>query len=200
MTVGRFAFIAACLVPAGALAEPQAAALVARADASTQAYRFGGTQWGASVAETTGALAVRGFRLDGTPADGDLIYVGILNDRPALVVALFGAEGLSKILVSVPADEANAMATYHEMKRILGGEYGAPEIDVETYEYPFADGKHVGYEAAAIRVGKATIGALWKANGEALGLKITDRLIVSAHYESPAWRQESERRVRRVGP
>ena len=46
----------------------------------------------------------------------------------------------------------------------------------------------------ALRTGKATIGAKWQTNGENLGIKITESLIVAAHYESPAWAIEAERR------
>ncbi len=192
MLLGMFVLVAASLGPA-IVAAPDAVA-------GAQTYQFAGTRWGASIADTTSALASRGFQLEQTAADGDLIFAGLLNERPALVVALFSQDGLTKILVSVPTEEASTLATYLEMKKILGGEYGLPEVDVETYAYPFADGKHVGFEIAALRVGKATIGAMWKTNGEALGLKVTERLIVSAHYESAAWKQEVERRGRRVGP
>jgi hypothetical protein len=201
MRFGQLVFVALCAVPSPAVAQLPLAATVPGAVLSpAQAYRFAGTDWGSSAAQTTEALAARGFRLDKTVEDGDLIFTGTLNDRPAIVIALFGEQGLSKILVSVPTEDGSTLATYREMKTILGAEYGVPAVDVESYAYPFADGKHIGFEAAALRVGKATIAAQWKANGEALGLKITERLIVSAHYESPSWKQESERRVRRVGP
>jgi hypothetical protein len=46
----------------------------------------------------------------------------------------------------------------------------------------------------ALRTGKATIGARWQTNGENLGIKITEGLIVAAHYESPAWATDSSKR------
>jgi hypothetical protein len=113
------------------------------------------------------------------------------------VVACFTASGLSKVVLSFPTEETTTLAVYREMKGILNGEYGKPEVDIESYAYPFGGGKHVGYEAAALRVGKATIGAMWQARGEALGIRISERLIVSAHYESQAWKQEIERRAQR---
>ncbi len=161
---------------------------------SGQSFRFAGTRWGASADETRRALSDHGYAFEETGPGGELMFSGRMNAHPALVVAIFRLDGLAKILVSVPTEDDTALATYRELRRELGGAYGAPEIDVERYEYPFADGKHVGFEAAALRVGKATIGAQWRTNGEALGLKITDRLIVSAHYESPAWQLEVARR------
>ena len=84
-----------------------------------------------------------------------------------------------------------------EMRSILDGQYGAPEVEIESYAYPFGEGKHVGFETTALRVGKARIGAMWQSKDEALGLRISERLIVSAHYESPSWKQEVDRRAQR---
>jgi hypothetical protein len=166
-----------------------------------QTYRFAGTEWGASSDSTTAQLKTHGFSFEQADEEGSLIFTGMLNDRPALVVALFLEKRLSKILISLPTDEATVLPVYREMRGILDGQYGTPEVEVESYAYPFAEGKHVGYETTALRVGKATIGALWQAKGEALGIRISERLIVSAHYESPAWKQEVDRRAqRKVGP
>jgi hypothetical protein len=159
-----------------------------------QAFRFAGTRWGASMEETRATLSQHGFSLAPESDGRQLIFSGLLDDQPAIVVALFGEDGLTKILVSVPTKDETALATYREWRERFGLQYGRPELDVESYAYPFGNGKHVGYEAAALRVGKATIGALWTTQGEALGIKITDHLIVSAHYESPAWRLESDKR------
>jgi hypothetical protein len=182
-------------VPAAAftLSAP-AAPGVADADASSQSFTFAGTRWGASVDETRKVLADHGFEFEEQAEGGDLVFLGQLNDRPAIVIALFGDHGLSKILVSLPTDEDSTMAVYREMRRVLGGEYGKPALEVERYAYPFANGGHVGYEMAALRTGKATIGARWQTNGENLGIKITEGLIVAAHYESPAWAVEAEKR------
>jgi hypothetical protein len=164
-------------------------------DATAQSYRFAGTRWGASVDETRAVLAAHGFALaPESPGGAHFIFSGLLNDRPAVVVAIFGDRGLTKVLVSLPTKDDTTMSTYREIRDALGLQYGTPELDVERYDYPFGDCKHVGYEAAALRVGKATIGAMWQTNGEALGIKITDHLIVSAHYESPAWRLDVDKR------
>lgn len=193
------------LVPSGVAAQPASPGVEASRAAAAllegQAYRFAGTQWGASVDETKAQLKTHGFEFEQAGPEGDLIFSGALNDRPALVVALFTDDRLAKIVISMPTDETATLPVYREMKTILGGQYGAPEVDVESYAYPFAEGKHVGYETAALRVGKATIGAMWQARGEALGIRISERLIVSAHYESQAWKQETERRAqRKTGP
>jgi hypothetical protein len=164
------------------------------ADASSQSFQFAGTRWGASIGETRSALAAHGFQFEEAAPAGDLVFLGQLNDRPAIVVALFGDQGLTKILVSLPTEEGSTMDVYREMRKVLGGEYGSPALEVERYAYPFANGQHKGYEMTALRTGKATIGAKWQTNGENLGIKITEALIVSAHYESPAWAIEAERR------
>jgi hypothetical protein len=181
-------------VPAAAfsLSAPGAPADVA--DASPQSYTFAGTRWGATVEETRKVLAEHGFEFEEKAEGGDLVFLGQLNDRPAIVIALFGEHGLSKVLVSLPTDEDSTMAVYREMRKVLGGEYGAPALEVERYAYPFANGGHVGYEMTALRTGKATIGARWQTNGENLGIKITEGLIVAAHYESPAWATDSSKR------
>jgi hypothetical protein len=173
---------------------PPAAPVDAAADASAQSFQFAGTRWGASIDETRQALAAHGFQFEEEAAGGDLVFLGQLNDRPAIVIALFGDHGLSKILVSLPTEEGSTMDVYREMRKVLGGEYGSPALEVERYAYPFANGHHVGFEMTALRTGKATIGAKWQTNGENLGIKITEGLIVAAHYESPAWAMEAERR------
>jgi hypothetical protein len=206
----RQALLASLLfVPSMVLAQPAPPAPLLGAEPSRaaselfdgQTYRFAGTQWGASIEDTKAQLKMHGFTFDQGGPEGGFIFTGALNDRPALVVALFTDARLSKIVISMPTDEAATLPVYREMKSILGGQYGAPEVDVESYAYPFAEGKHVGYETAALRVGKATIGAMWQARGEALGIRISEHLIVSTHYESPAWKQETERRAqRKTGP
>jgi hypothetical protein len=182
------------LPPALFALAPPSAPVDAAADASAQSYQFAGTRWGASVEETRAALAAHGFQFEEAAEGGDLVFLGQLNDRPAIVIALFGERGLTKILVSLPTEEGSTMDVYREMRRALGGEYGRPALEVERYAYPFANGHHVGYEMTALRTGKATIGAKWQTNGENLGIKITEALIVAAHYESPAWAIEAERR------
>jgi hypothetical protein len=175
------------------LALPAPPAVMA-AEASPQSYAFAGTRWGASIGETRSVLAAHGFQFEEQADGGNLVFLGQLNDRPAIVIALFGDEGLTKVLVSLPTEESSTMDVYREMRQVLGGEYGRPAVEVERYAYPFANGQHVGYEMTALRTGKATIGAKWQTNGENLGIKITERLMVSAHYESPAWAVEAERR------
>ena len=159
-----------------------------------QSFTFAGTRWGASIEDTRKALADHGFQFEQAAESGDLVFLGQLNERPAIVIALFGAHGLSKVLVSLPTEEASTMDVYREMRKALSGEYGAPAVDVERYAYPFANGQHVGYEMTAVRVGKATIGAKWQTNGENLGIKITEGLMIAAHYESPAWALDAEKR------
>jgi hypothetical protein len=173
---------------------PPAPPAEATADNSPQSFQFAGTRWGASIDETRRALAAHGFQFEEEATGGDLVFLGQLNDRPAIVIALFGETGLTKVLVSLPTEEGSTMDVYREMRKVLGGEYGSPALEVERYAYPFANGHHVGYEMAALRTGKATIGARWQTNGENLGIKITEGLIVAAHYESPAWAVDAGRR------
>jgi hypothetical protein len=183
--LGLSAQLASSPVPATLFAMSVPAApepVAAAADTTPQRFQFAGTRWGASVDETRKALAAHGFEFDQEAGGGDLVFLGQVNDRPALVVALFGPSGLSKILVSVPTENDSAMAVYRDLRKALDGEYGTPGLEVERYAYPFADGKHVGFELTALRVGKATIGARWQTNGESLGLKIGEGLIVPAHY------------------
>ena len=79
------------------------------------------------------------------------MFLGQLNDRPAIVIALFGEHGLTKVMVSLPTQEDSTMDVYREMRKVLGGEYGSPALEVERYAYPFANGQHVGFEMAALR-------------------------------------------------
>ena len=186
--------VGSSLPPAMSAQAPPAASTDATADTSPQSFQFAGTRWGASIDETRKALAAHGFQFEQEADGGDLVFLGQLNDRPAIVIALFGEHGLTKVMVSLPTEEGSTMDVYREMRKVLSGEYGTPALEVERYAYPFANGQHVGFEMAALRTGKATIGARWQTNGENLGIKITESLIVAAHYESPAWALEAERR------
>ena len=47
---------------------------------------------------------------------------------------------------------------------------------------------------AAPHINPRIIGARWQTNGESLGIKITEGLFVSAHYESAAWPIDAEKR------
>ena len=186
--------VGSSLPPALAAQAPPAAPAAATAETSPQSFQFAGTRWGASVEETRQVLGAHGFQFEEEAEDGDLVFLGQLNERPAIVIALFGEHGLTKVMVSLPTEERSTMDVYREIRNALGGEYGNPALEVERYAYPFANGHHVGYEMAALRTGKATIGARWQTNGENLGIKITEGLIVAAHYESPAWALEAEKR------
>jgi len=187
--------VAGASLPPGMFAlAPPSAPVDATADAAAQSFQFAGTRWGASIEETRTALAAHGFAFEEEAAGGDLVFLGQLNDRPAIVIALFGERGLTKVLVSLPTEEGSTMDVYREMRKVLGGEYGRPALEVERYAYPFANGHHIGFEMTALRTGKATIGAKWQTNGENLGIKITEGLIVAAHYESPGWAIDAERR------
>jgi hypothetical protein len=186
--------LASSVPPTVVVQTPPAAPAPAVAETSPQSFQFAGTRWGASVDETRQVLAAHGFAFEEAAENGDLVFLGQLNDRPAIVIALFGERGLTKVMVSLPTEEGSTMDVYREMRKVLGGEYGSPALEVERYAYPFANGHHVGYEMAALRTGKATIGAKWQTNGENLGIKITEGLIVAAHYESPGWAIDAERR------
>ena len=68
---------------------------------------------------TRAALATHGFSLEQTEQDGSLIFAGALNSRPAIVVALFLENRLSKILISLPTSEETTLPVYREMRSIL---------------------------------------------------------------------------------
>ena len=148
--------VGSSLPPAMSAQAPPAASVDATADTSPQSFQFAGTRWGASIDETRKALAAHGFQFEQEAEGGDLVFLGQLNDRPAIVIALFGEHGLTKVMVSLPTEEGSTMDVYREMRKVLGGEYGSPALEVERYAYPFANGQHVGFEMAALRTGKAT--------------------------------------------
>ena len=116
-------------VPAAAFSLSAPGAPVDVIETAPQSYTFAGTRWGASIDETRKVLAEHGFEFEEQAEGGDLVFLGQLNDRPAIVIALFGEHGLSKVLVSLPTDEDSTMAVYREMRKVLGGEYGAADYD-----------------------------------------------------------------------
>jgi hypothetical protein len=170
---------------------------IVAAETNADDLTFAGIPWRADRAIVTRSLSAKGFSLGKVDAAGDLVFVGELNDQRALVVAWMAEEGLAKITVRLLTSEEDARKVYADTKRLLRRMHGEPETEVESYQYPFNDGQHVGYENTAIRIGKGALAAFWKRGAAELYVKITTELKVDIAYESPFWPSEYERRKRR---
>lgn len=161
---------------------------LARAEQPT----FADIRWGALQDEVRKQLTSKGFTSGATDKDGDFKFEGQLVGHKAQGLALFSDGKVAKIIVRIITPDNKAIETYRSMKDVLAKKYGKPSSDYEFFKKPYYDGD--GYEAQAIRVGKATFSSFW---GSALNLEIHESLTVQLHYESEAWKKESEKRKAR---
>ena len=154
---------------------------------------FADIRWGASKEEVRKQLTSKGFTPGALDKDGDFKFEGSLVGYKAQGLALFADSKISKIIVRLITPDNKAIEAYRSMKDVLSKKYGTPSNDFEFFEKPYYDGD--GYEAQAIRVGKATFSCYW---GSALGLEIHETLTVQVNYESETWAEELGKRKARA--
>lgn len=154
---------------------------------------FADIRWGASKEEVRKQLTSKGFIPGALDKDGDFKFEGPLIGYKAQGMALFGDNKIAKIVVRIITPDNKAIDTYRSMKDVLSKKYGAPSSDYEFFKKPYYEGD--GYEAQAIRVGKATFSCFW---GSALNLEIHETLTVQLNYESEAWTEEMTKRKARA--
>lgn len=143
-------------------------------------HRFLDIAWGTPVNEVAAQLASRGFQFTEQDEEGDHVFQGDIEGRPAVVVAMLARGALAKTIV-IMVGEGDAAALYAETNRRLTKEYGPPSSSTSSGDHP------VSRWSSGERDG-----------GTRLWTTITDRGDVAIHYESELWPAESRRR--RIGP
>jgi hypothetical protein len=179
------------------------------ATAQERAVSFANLRFGtrpAVVLETMKQLKLAS--LAGTPDQQfpfDQRFEGELRGTRVLVSALYDPDGaLEKVMVAFLTPDEECVALYRVLKQELKQEYGAPFVDVERWEYPYANGGHVGQEHFAIRLGRGMLAAAWDRDDAGsrdggVTLITSESVIVRLAYESSKWAAESERRKKLLG-
>ena len=184
-----------------------------RADVATAQERglsFANLRFGADPA--TVLETMKGLELvaeDGPPDQRfpfDQHFTGELKGTPAQVAALYDRKGqLEKVMIVFLTPDEDCVQLYRTLRQELRDQYGRPIVDVERWDYPYANGGHVGQEHFAIRIGRGFLASAWDRQDAGMhdggiSLMTTQRVIVQLAYESSRWGLESERRKRILAP
>jgi hypothetical protein len=135
-----------------------------------------GIAWGTPANEVAARLASRGFRFTEEDEEGDHVFQGDIDGRPAVVIAMFARGALSKTIV-IMVGEGDPKGLYTETNRRLTSEYGKPASATTSNGQPVTRWSAPGGEGAT---------QLWTT--------ITERGDVAIHYESDKWPAEARRR------
>jgi hypothetical protein len=155
--------------------DPGATAATARPQSNT-AYRFAEIPWGTPANEVEARLGAQGFTFTERDEEGDYVFSGTLDDRPAIVIAMLARDALAKIIVvRVAGSETDAV--YAATAGTLERQYGRP-----------------GPQDASRSGARVT---MWPSNGvtgERMWTTVTETGDVAVHYESGRWAAEQIRR------
>lgn len=138
-------------------------------------HRFLDIAWGTPVNEVAAQLASRGFRFTEQDEEGDHVFQGDIDGRPAVVIAMLARGALAKTIV-IMVGEGDPAAMYAETVERLTAEYGEPRSSTTANGQPVTRWTAEGGE------------------GTQLWTTITDRGDVAIHYESDQWPAEARRR------
>ena len=156
--------------------EPDARTAAAARRQFNTAYRFLEIPWGTPANEMEARLGAQGFAFTERDEEGDYVFSGTLDGRPAVVIAMLARDVLAKlIVVRMAGGEADAL--YARTIEALGRQFGSPESQDPS--------------RSSARV------TMWPTNGvtgERVWATVTDTGDVAVHYESGRWAEEQARR------
>ena len=152
---------------------------------------FWGIKFGSSVAETRKALLAK---KTGTIDEKNSSETKIILDKPEFAgkIPLFvlfqfvdDKFHTAKVIFK-PTLDARVFELYDSVKKDINDKYYKTEKDYKFFKSPYEDGD--GYETTALKVGKATIAALWtfkQADGfeNSVSLEIDENLLVTLSYQ-----------------
>lgn len=156
--------------------ESPTTAAAARRQSNT-AYRFLEIPWGTPANEVEARLAARGFAFTERDDEGDYVFSGTHDGRPAVVIAMLVRDALAKVIV-VRMAGGETDAVYDATAEALGRQFGSPEP------------QDAAREGARV--------TMWPANGvtgERVWITVTDTGDVAVHYESGRWAEEHGRAI-----
>lgn len=158
-----------------AATDPAAGAAAAAQPRFNTAYRFAEMPWGTTTNEVEARLRAQGFTFTERDDEGDYVFSGTLEGRPAVVIAMFARETLAKIIV-VRMAEGETDAVYAATLEALGRQFGKP-----------------GPQEAGRSGSRVTAWPPNGATGERMWVTVTDTGDVAVHYESGRWVEEHGR-------
>jgi hypothetical protein len=161
-----------------------AAAVFLAAVSARAAITFAGIPWNTPAQTVVRKLTAAGFTVAKKPDHGDYRFRGKLLNHDAAGVAIMSDGKVVRVFVMLAAPDDAARETYEELRKVLIAKYGAPAKTVRSFEEPFHEGD--GYEAEAIRSGKANFATQWIDGGDALVLNIASGKSLALTYDSAA--------------
>jgi hypothetical protein len=157
------------------------------------AFVFSDIPWNTPADAVVQKLKAAGFKqVKKDKRSGEVAFHGTLLGHDATGLAGFAQGRLAKVVVLLSTSDEMARAAYSEVRNVLAKKYGPPVRTTVSFGDPFHEGD--GYEAEAIRQGKAVYATEWADAGERLVLNIASSVSVAVTYESPDWAGELERR------
>lgn len=170
------------------------AAIAVLVCASAQAgFTFSDIPWNTSTDTVIQKLKAAGFKqIKKDKKSGDVAFRGELLGHDATGVAAFAQGRLAKVIVILSTGDEMARETYSQVREVLVKKYGPPARTTVSFGDPFHEGD--GYEAEAIRQGKAVYMTEWGDGGEQLVVNIASSASIAVTYESPDWAAELYRR------
>jgi hypothetical protein len=164
--MGAFSLVFACLL----VAVPAAAS-----PTNTDELRFANVPWGAEPEVVTEKLTSVGFSLRTTDEDGNLVFLGQVNERNAIVLAWMAERQLVRFSVRLLTSGSDVHSVYAETRRQLALALGEPVRDLAPH----------------------TQAAFWRRGESDAFVQISPEQTVDISYESAAWRAEFERLAKR---
>src|SRR5262245_29223388 len=103
------------------------------ASAYSQDFRFAELRWGSSTSDVRAQLSKQGFSNILIDKDGDVTFDGTLLGYKSRGFALFGSDGLVKVLVSIFVPDKDVRDKYRQLKESLVQKYGKPTDNFEFF-------------------------------------------------------------------
>ena len=152
---------------------------------------FWGMKFGSSVAECRKIILSKNTgTIDAKNSSETKIIIDnpeFAGKKPAFIALLFVNDKFhtSKTFFK-PTSAARVFELYDSIKGELNDKYYKTKEDFKIFKSPYYDGD--GYEASAIRLGKATVAAFWTFNQSdesktVISLQIEESLLVNLSYQ-----------------
>jgi hypothetical protein len=142
----------------------------------TEELRFADVPWGADADVVTERLTAVGFALRTTGEDGNLVFLGSINDHNAIVLAWMAQGQLVRFSVRLLTAAAEVDRVYEDTRRRLANAHGEPIRDLAP---------------------SGTLAAFWRRGENDAFIQVSPDRTVDISYESAGWRAERERLTKR---
>jgi hypothetical protein len=171
-----------------------------------QTLQFAGILWGDTPKVVEGKLRSSGF--DPAAKDGeDIGFRGRVAGYDGDGWIYFARGKAVKAIFIIRPEPEQVLGVYDRLRTQLSRQYGKPRTQLEAYRAPYAKGD--GRETEALRTGFADIGTVWKEPTDTTPIKATDPgiilraakdMTVKLSFESVAWHDEMQRRLKTGAP